>query len=113
MSKPPLARNWLKDVQSAYYTIVIGSGLAGMTSANLLAKLGHRVLLAEHHYNLGGMATWFKRKGGHIMDISLHGFPCGMIKTLRKYWSQDISNRVVQLKHVRFDNPQFSDSEVT
>ena len=31
-----------------------------------------------------------------------------MIKTLRKYWSQDISNRVIQLKNVRFDNPQFS-----
>jgi all-trans-retinol 13,14-reductase len=108
MSKPPLPRDWLKDIQSAYDTVVIGSGLAGMTSANLLAKLGHKVLLAEHHYNLGGMATWFKRKGGHIMDISLHGFPCGMIKTLRKYWSQDISSRVVQLKNVRFDNPQFS-----
>ena len=108
MSKPPRPRNWLKDIQSAYDTVVIGSGLAGMTSANLLAKLGHKVLLAEHHYNLGGMATWFKRKGGHIMDISLHGFPCGMIKTLRKYWSKDISNRVIQLKNVRFDNPQFS-----
>ena len=108
MNKPPLQRNWLKNIQSAYDTIVIGSGLAGMTSANLLAKLGHNVLLAEHHYNLGGMATWFKRKGGHIMDISLHGFPCGMIKTLRKYWSQDISDRVIQLKNVRFDNPQFS-----
>ena len=108
MSKPPPQRDWLKDIQLAYDTVVIGSGLAGMTSANLLAKLGHKVLLAEHHYNLGGMATWFKRKGGHIMDISLHGFPCGMIKTLRKYWSQDISSRVVQLKNVRFDNPQFS-----
>ena len=108
MNKPQVQRNWLKDIQSAYDTVVIGSGLAGMTSANVLAKLGHKVLLAEHHYNLGGMATWFKRKGGHMMDISLHGFPCGMIKTLRKYWSQDISNRVVQLKHVRFDNPQFS-----
>lgn len=106
MNKPP--RNWLKGVLSAYDTVVIGSGLAGMTSANLLAKLGHKVLLAEHHYNMGGMATWFKRKGGHVMDISLHGFPCGMIKTLRKYWTQDISHRVIQLKNVRFDNPQFS-----
>ena len=87
MNKPQLQRNWFKDIRSAYDTVVIGSGLAGMTSANLLAKMGHKVLLAEHHYNLGGMATWFKRKRGHIMDISLHGFPCGMIKTLRKYLS--------------------------
>ena len=106
MSKP--SRDWLKGVLSTYDTIVIGSGLAGMTSANLLAKMGHKVLLAEHHYNMGGLATWFKRKGGHIMDISLHGFPCGMIKTLRKYWNQDISKRVIQLKNIRFDNPQFS-----
>ena len=63
MNKPQVQRNWLKDIQSAYDTVVIGSGLAGMTSANVLAKLGHIVLLAEHHYNLGGMATWFKRKG--------------------------------------------------
>ncbi len=76
MNKPQLQRNWLKDIRSAYDTVVIGSGLAGMTSANVLAKLGHRVLLAEHHYNLGGMGTWFKRKGGHIMDISLPGFAC-------------------------------------
>ena len=106
MSKP--SRDCLKVVLSAYDTGVIGSGLAGMTSANLLAKLGHKVLLAEHHYNMGGLATWFKRKGGHIMDISLHGFPCGMIKTLRKYWNQDISKRVIQLKNIRFANPQFS-----
>ena len=63
MSKP--SRDWLKGVLSAYDTVVIGSGLAGMTSANLLAKMGHKVLLAEHHYNMGGLATWFKRKGGH------------------------------------------------
>ena len=45
MNKPQLQRNWLKDIRSAYDTVVIGSGLAGMTSANVLAKLGHRVLL--------------------------------------------------------------------
>ena len=103
-----MARDWLKNANSAYDTVVIGSGLAGMTSANLLAKLGHSVLLLEHHYNLGGLATWFKRKGGHILDISLHGFPCGMIKTLRKYWGQDFANSVIRLKGIRFDNPQFS-----
>lgn len=103
-----MSKNWLKGVQSAYDTVVIGSGLAGMTSANLLAKLGHRVLLLEHHYNLGGLATWFKRKGGHVLDISLHGFPRGMIKTFRKYWTKDISDSVIPLKNIHFDNPQFT-----
>ena len=40
----------------------------------------------------------FKRSGGHIFDISLHGFPIGMIKSCRKYWSQDIADSIVQLK---------------
>ena len=70
-----MARDWLKGAKPSYDIVVVGSGLAGMTAANLLSRLGHRVLLAEHHYNLGGLATWFKRRGGHVLDISLHGFP--------------------------------------
>ena len=102
-----MERNWLKGAKSAYDVVVIGSGLAGMTAANLLAKLGHSVLLAEHHYNMGGLATWFKRKGGHILDISLHGFPSGMVKTFRKYWTKEMADSVVRLEGIRFDNPQF------
>jgi len=103
-----MARDWLKDTKPQYDVIVIGSGLAGLTSANMLAKDGYSVLLLEQHYNLGGLATWFKRKGGHIFDISLHGFPVGMIKTCRKYWTREIADSIVQLKGIRFDNPQFS-----
>lgn len=97
-----------KDTRSEYAVIVIGSGLAGLTCANMLAKAGHSVLLLEQHYNLGGLASWFKRKGGHIFDISLHGFPVGMIKTCRKYWNPEIADSIVQLKGIRLDNPQFS-----
>ncbi|MBW1895385.1 MAG: NAD(P)/FAD-dependent oxidoreductase [Deltaproteobacteria bacterium] len=90
-----------------YNVIVIGSGLGGLTSANRLARSGHSVLLLEHHYQLGGLATWFKREG-HIFDVSLHGFPYGMIKTCRKYWNREIMDSIVQLKKIGFDNPQFS-----
>lgn len=103
-----MAKDFLQGVQDSYDVIVIGSGLAGLTSANILARAGHSVLLLEHHYQLGGMATWFKRQNGHIFDISLHGFPVGMIKSCRKYWTQEIADSIVQLKGIRFENPQFS-----
>ncbi len=103
-----MSKDFLRDVRDEYDVIVIGSGLAGLTSANVLARAGHSVLLLEHHYQLGGMATWFKRRGGHIFDISLHGFPVGMIKSCRKYWTQEIADSIVQLKGIRFENPQFS-----
>jgi phytoene dehydrogenase-like protein len=98
----------LKDIKPEYDVIVIGSGLAGLTCSNMLARNGHSVLLLEQHHQLGGLAAWFKRKGGHIFDVSLHGFPVGMIKTCRKYWTPEIADMIVQLKGIRFDNPQFS-----
>ncbi len=97
----------IKGAGERYNVVVIGSGLGGLTSANRLARSGHSVLLLEHHHQLGGLATWFKRKG-HIFDVSLHGFPHGMVKTCRKYWNREIMESIVQLKNIVFDNPQFS-----
>ncbi len=103
-----MPRDFLKGTKDVYDVVVIGSGLAGLTSANILARQGCSVLLLEHHYQLGGMATWFKRSGGHIFDISLHGFPYGMIKSCRKYWTPEIAESIIPLKGIRFENPQFS-----
>ncbi len=103
-----MAKDFLAGTKDRYDVVVIGSGLAGLTGANVLAKQGYSVLLLEHHYQLGGMATWFKRKGGHIFDISLHGFPVGMKKSCRKYWTNEIAESIVQLEGIRFENPQFS-----
>ncbi len=103
-----MPKDFLQGAREHYDCIVIGSGLAGLTAANTLARAGQSVLLLEQHYKLGGMATWFKRPGGHIFDISLHGFPVGMIKSCRRYWTQEIADSIVQLKNIRFDNPMFS-----
>jgi phytoene dehydrogenase-like protein len=103
-----MPKDFLAGVRDSYDVIVIGSGLAGLTTANILGRAGYSVLLLEQHYKLGGMATWFKRPGGHIFDISLHGFPHGMIKSCRRYWTQEIADSIVQLKNIRFDNPMFS-----
>lgn len=93
--------------ETDFDVIVGGGGLGGLTAANVLAKSGHKVLLAEQHFQLGGLATYFKRKQ-HIFDVALHGFPIGMKKTFRKYWSKEISEHIIQVKSVRFDNPQFT-----
>ncbi len=99
-----MAKQELKD---SYDVIVIGSGLGGLTAANRLARFGRSVLLLEQHVMLGGLAAYFRRKG-HIFDVSLHGFPYGMIKTCRKYWNREIADSIVQLERIVFDNPQFS-----
>lgn len=94
-------------LREGYDVIVIGSGLAGLTAANQLAKAGHSVLVLEQHYQYGGLATWFKRAGGHVFDISLHGFPYGMVKSCRRYWTKEIADAIVPLRHVRMTNPEF------
>ncbi|MFT5526054.1 MAG: phytoene dehydrogenase-like protein [Pirellulaceae bacterium] len=103
-----MPKDFLKGAHDEYDVAVIGSGLAGMTTANILGRAGYRVILLEQHYKLGGMATWFKRPGGHIFDVSLHGFPYGMIKSCRRYWSKEIAESIVPLERIRFDNPMFS-----
>ena len=103
-----MPKDFLKGCADRYDVVVIGSGLGGLTAANILARDGLSVLLLEQHYKLGGLATWFKRPGGHIFDVSLHGFPFGMVKSCRRYWTAEIADSIVQLEGVRFDNPMFS-----
>ncbi len=96
----------MNEFKQNYDVIVVGAGLGGMTAANHLARRGQRVLLAEQHSEIGGLAAYFKRKS-HVIDVSLHGFPVGMKKSFRKYWGREFSDRITQVKRIRFDNPQF------
>ncbi|MDH4241550.1 MAG: FAD-dependent oxidoreductase, partial [Phycisphaerae bacterium] len=45
-----MSRDWLEGTKSEYDVVVIGSGLAGLTCANMLARNGHSVLLLEQHH---------------------------------------------------------------
>ena len=52
-------------------TIVIGSGMGGMTTAAMLASFGERVLVLEQHYVPGGYTHMFKRQG-YSWDVGVH-----------------------------------------
>lgn len=64
---------WSKTAPAAtaWDYIVIGSGIGGMTTAALLAKLGRRVLVLEQHYVPGGFTHMFKRPG-YTWDVGVH-----------------------------------------
>ncbi len=51
--------------------IVLGSGVAGLTCASRLSKLGFKVGVFEKHHIPGGYATNFKRRG-YNFDVSLN-----------------------------------------
>lgn len=62
-------------------TIVIGSGMGGMTTAAMLAKMGHRVLVLEQHYVPGGFTHSFRRKQWS-WDVGVHAVGEMMGKSL-------------------------------
>jgi all-trans-retinol 13,14-reductase len=56
-----------------YDAIAIGSGMGGLTTAAIMARLkGWRVLVLERHFRAGGFTHTFKRPGGWEWDVGLH-----------------------------------------
>ncbi len=51
-----------------YDSIIIGSGVGGLTTGNFLAKNGQKVLILEKHFKVGGYVTTYKRKR-YPMDV--------------------------------------------
>ena len=57
-----------------YDVVVVGSGIGGLITANLLARDGASVLLVEQHYMAGGYCSTFRR-GGFTFDAATHFYP--------------------------------------
>lgn len=72
--RPRLAR-------TDYDAIIIGSGIGGLTTAALLAKLGKRVCVLEQHYTAGGFTHSYEREG-YEWDVGVH-----YIGEVHKPWS--------------------------
>jgi len=49
-----------------YDTIIVGGGIAGLTSAAYVARAGQKALLIEKNNEFGGLVSSFKRDGYHF-----------------------------------------------
>ena len=54
-----------------YDTVVIGSGIGGLTTAALLSDLGQKVCVLEQHYTAGGYTHSYERNG-YEWDVGVH-----------------------------------------
>jgi phytoene dehydrogenase-like protein len=91
-----------------YDAIVVGGGIAGLTSAAFLAKAGHSVLLCEKENACGGLLNTFERDGfffdGGIRATENSGILFPMLKKLgldiefvRNKISVGIEDRVIRI----------------
>ncbi|MDP7040428.1 MAG: NAD(P)/FAD-dependent oxidoreductase [Myxococcota bacterium] len=60
-----------ENAQEQFDCIIIGSGISGLTTGAILAKLGQKVLILEKHFKIGGWTHTFKRKQ-YEWDVGIH-----------------------------------------
>lgn len=92
-----------------YDAVVVGGGIAGLTSAAYLAKAGRSVILFEQQYKTGGLVQTFERDGvyfdGGLRSIENSGIVFPMLKQLGieiDFMKSDVSigiaDEIIQLK---------------
>lgn len=92
-----------------YDAVIVGGGIAGLTSAAYLAKAGRSVILFEQQYKTGGLVQTFERDGvyfdGGLRSIENSGIVFPMLKQLgieidfkKSPVSIGIADEIIQLK---------------
>ncbi len=57
--------------EGRFDSVVIGSGMGGLSAAALLSRAGRRVLVLERHYTMGGFTHTFRRHA-YEWDVGVH-----------------------------------------
>ena len=71
-------------MEEEFDVVIIGAGIAGLTSAALLSKSGLKVCVLERHYLIGGYLQGFQRDG-FTFDTAIHWLnQCGKDGTVTK-----------------------------
>lgn len=52
--------------------VVVGAGMSGLTTAGILAKMGHKVVVLEQHDRCGGGSHTYELGNGYQFDAGLH-----------------------------------------
>ena len=74
MSRRPFHGLRRNAPRQRYDAVVVGAGIGGLVTANLLAREGLAVLLVERHYMVGGYCSTFRR-AGFTFDAATHFYP--------------------------------------
>lgn len=101
-------------IRNHYDTIVIGSGIGGLTCASLLAQIEKRsVLVLERHFTPGGFTHMFRRKKRYEWDVGVHYvgemYPGGRYRTLLDFVTEgQVDWNAMPERYDRFIYPDLS-----
>jgi phytoene dehydrogenase-like protein len=104
-----LFRGLRRAPDPCYDAVILGAGIGGLITANLLARAGWKTLLVEQHYMVGGYCSTFRR-AGYTFDAGTHFYPLlGNPETLTGRLLVELGSRTGWVKMDPVDTFHFPD----